>query len=275
MRPASLHRFTLHRSGLIPFALSGAVACGGDDDAGGETAPRDPPSLAIVALQPAGQDRWEPGTQACVALGNDPAGTIDVILSENGRIDNFTLRPPYGCEGDPQCGFVLLTLDPNDDPDPSSQDGGSTSQDGGSTSQDGGPSYQLGAAASVISVPFGTLGIKSGLHHLRVELRNELGNPVVVGDAGLPVMDEIRDLSLCDPFIPGARDAGADGAVSKEASTGGDASPPDASSTDAGPKAGAPEDATTSDVSSSRDATSDAAAPPGDASLASDAPTGG
>jgi hypothetical protein len=257
MRLASPHRFTVHRAGAISFALLGVVACGGDDEAA-PAPPRDPPVLRIVALQPAGGSLWLPGPgepQDCVERGKDPAGTIDVILSETGRIDNFTLRPLYGCDGDPQCGFVLLTIDPN---------------------QDGGPSHQVGAAATVLSVPFGKLGIQSGDHRLQVELRNDLGSPVVTGDAGKPVSAELN-VTLCDdPFVPGVRDAGSD-VRGSEGGTPADSSTLDASSSEASLDAGASADATQSDTGSTRDATSDtnAGATPGDASLATDAPTDG
>lgn len=124
---------------LLGLAALSFIACGDDDEAS-EVAPPGPVCASFLVLRPRGNeevflpDRCEtaqPGSELASAGAPaepapvPPAEELEVVigcdrqLGVDLRVDNWTFRPPYACGGTPQCGYVLLELDPADlDPAP-------------------------------------------------------------------------------------------------------------------------------------------------------------
>lgn len=218
-RPGFSHGRPVRALGCALVA-SLAVGCGGKKGTAKQTEPTGPPRLRIAELLPAGSPPWRPGDDRCLPLGRDSRRTTDVVLdtkgAQAGAIRNFTLRPPLGCAGTLQCGYVLLTV-------------GTPDRDGG------GPLLVSGAAATSISAPLDDLTTPPERLAFRVELRTELGFPVE-DEGGSVIFDQVVvDLCSSAPPLPdgGLADASADGgpgdaAVVDASDASRDRAPPDA-----------------------------------------------
>jgi hypothetical protein len=110
------------------------VACGDDDDAS-EAIPPGPVCASFVVLRPRGNEEvWLPDQCAIQAANEDmaeaeappepPPEDLKVVIGCDRKLgvdivaSNWTFRPPYACGGVPQCGYMLLELDPTLDPAP-------------------------------------------------------------------------------------------------------------------------------------------------------------
>jgi hypothetical protein len=204
-------------------------------DTAAAVAPAGPPVLKIESLRPAGAPATSPDDAAtCVALGRDADKTITVVVAADpdhqGTIKNWTLAPPFGCIGTPQCGYLLLTVDP-------------------------GPSALTVASTSIsIDVPMARLRVPSGDHTLVVELRNSDGTRAKdASEKPYEVTLGIRVAPRCSDALV---DAGQDGSRPSPRDSGlGDAAPvlaPDGAVRDGA----APLDGASQDVSRSTDASS-------------------
>ena len=115
--------------------------------------------------------------------------TITVVVAADpehqGTIKNWTLAPPFGCIGTPQCGYLLLTVDP-------------------------GPSALTVASTSIsIDVPMAHLKNPSGVHTLVIELRNSDGTRAK--DASEKPFQVTLNVRVADHCGDTLADAGPDG----------------------------------------------------------------
>jgi hypothetical protein len=243
-------------SGLGPSVLGCSTT-----DAATAVAPAGPPVLGIQAVHPAGGSETSPeDAKSCVALGVDANKTLTVVLVGDpahkgpppalalGTIKNWTLEPPFACIGTPQCGYVLVTVDP------------------------GQPSgFTVASVAVSIDIPLVRLRDPTGDHTLVVELRNSDGTraeddkgkpyqvtlPIHVSpscgetplDAGADGSRPTSDGGLRDAATLPARDGSSvqDGAAPVDARSPADARsplPPDAGAApvDSGPSDSGPRD---------------------------------
>ncbi|HEX7669909.1 MAG TPA: hypothetical protein VF395_10010, partial [Polyangiaceae bacterium] len=107
-------------SALGSLALSGLAlsvfGCSTTDSTA--VGPAGPPVLGIQSLYPAGGSETAPeDAKSCLSLGRDPNETLTVALVSDpalspGTIENWSLEPPFACIGTPQCGYVMVTVDP-------------------------------------------------------------------------------------------------------------------------------------------------------------------
>jgi hypothetical protein len=163
-----------------------AVACSSSTPA---TAPLGPPAIQIASLEPSGGPSWTPGSKQCVEVGRDPSETIGVKVT----LDNWTLRPPGGCAGSPQCGYVRLRVDPT-----------------GTTS-----AFEASAASVLVSAPMTAVVNPLGQHVFRVELFTDSGKQAL-DEHHAPLADQVSvrvgAAGQCSPS-DGGTDAPSDGAV--------------------------------------------------------------
>lgn len=164
------------------------------------------PAIHIAELAPTGGPSWKPGSKLCVELGRDPAETIGVKIA----LTNWTLRPPYGCSGTPQCGYVRLRIDPNA----------------------GSSAFQTIAAATLVSVPMTSVAHPIGQHTFRVDLLTDSGQQAV-GAHAAPLTDQVT----VETGAPGHCTAPSDGGFDAPAEAAPDApsdAPSDAADAGAG-----------------------------------------
>lgn len=209
----------------------GITACGGDDDSPVVLVLPDP-TLALVAIQPVGGPRWEPGGGTCVEIGHDPGQTIAVLVATN-----YKLRPPGACGSTSQCGSLLLRLDPSGDTE----------------------ALRIQSPSSTIEVPFESLAL--GTHTFRVELLGATGKNVIdkLDDSATYKQPLVTEVTLdvtavgdCNPSVTDAGDASTDAETDASTDAG-----------DAGAEAEAGDDAdidanTDAETDASEDASSDA-----------------
>ena len=125
----------------------------------------------------------------CVDLGQDPEKTLTVVVAQDaahaGQMLNWILEPPFSCIGTPQCGYLLVTVDP------------------------GAHALHVASASVSLDVPMARLESPEGNHTILVELRNSDGS-LFNGPAGkgAPVTLNVRMAARCSDA---ALDAGADG----------------------------------------------------------------
>jgi hypothetical protein len=222
--------------------------------------PSGPPTLRLDrdVLSSGGEGRNPDGGVSCRPSGDDPRETLVVRLETqaDGTLKNWTLQPPHGCDGTPQCGYVLLRVD------------GCLSGFTGPTECELDPArhLELIAVGGSISVPMKSLAPSTGRFRLEVQLRNSDGSVAASADGTPFPVDSL--LVEVEPSCFGGSDGGSDASAPK------DGGPPDASApdgaTDASPSdaspgadAVAPTDARAPEGGSSRDASpvGDAAAP--------------
>lgn len=222
-----LGRLSLFTAGAL--CVLSLAACS-ESSVASAKAPGSPPSFSIAALVPAGGTRWTPGSAACLARGQDPDGTVVVVLKMNDDDQGnptWTFAPPFACGQTPQCGFVVVTavaLDTAGNEIP-------------------GSAAEVPAVGTAISVPLGNVSRQSGSNRLRMDVALWNGTsvrPFTIGDAGASVRTEV---TLCAPATDAGADAGLDvvdgamppdGAPDSPVESGADA----ASDADANPSAG-------------------------------------
>lgn len=190
--------------GAGALCILSLAACSGSSASSTSSLP--PPSLSIANLLPAGGPQWTPGSTECLARGQDPDGTVVVVLKidTDEKIPNWTLAPPYGCGVTPQCGFVVVTATALDS----------------TGSPIGTPTVRVPAVATTIAVPLGRLARQTGSDRFRIVVALWDGTnlkPFTSGDTAMTVQ---TDVELCTPRI----DGGADAAPSAEGDGGRDAS---------------------------------------------------
>ncbi len=212
---------------LAALSALALYACGGDDDTSNR--PRPPPTLALASVTSAGGPTWTPSSaESCVEIGSDPAGTIVVNVVRQ----NFELRPPGACGGLRPCGTVVLLID------------------GDQVAE---------SATEAVGFGFGSSGLGTGQHLLRVELRDQDGLPVMDPDQKL-----IGDEATLEVRAPGGCGAGSDaGTDTGVEDSGGEDALSDAPPTEGGPDAtpdATPDAGTDAAPDASGDASSDAPA---------------
>jgi hypothetical protein len=218
--------------GAAAVALAMLAACSTSGSSASATLT--PPHLSIVGFRAAGSPESTPGSDACVAVGTDPDGTVVVVLKVNkdsGGLLSWTFESPSpaSCSGTPQCGFVALTICSAPVPgDPAPAD-----------CADNPTSREFISAGTTVSIPVASLPVPLGAHHLHVELRNSDGSAPASGSA-LKAFVTDANVDFCPS--PVATDAGtAPDATTTDAGAhldgGSDATPalPDASIGDASP----------------------------------------
>jgi hypothetical protein len=212
------HKFSFLRSSVGASSLLLGVflaACSSSSSNG--PPPATSGVLQIASLVPAGGPKVTPVNGVCVELGDDPGGTVAVVLATDSsgqllprRVSTapaWTLMPPHACDGTPYCGYVQLTVVSCD---PASQGAGCV------------PSREktFAVPSSTISVAMRALEVPVGPHVFRVELRNSDG-AIEKDPSGQPFEDAVTvDVERhCGAPIPDAgTDAGTkDAAVSDAA----------------------------------------------------------
>jgi hypothetical protein len=194
---------------LGSLLLSAFAACGDDeDDSGGET-PQGPPSIRITAFIGADNRQAERADENPIEVCDARFGVVVEILE-----GTWTLRPPGRCSDSAQCGYVAVTLDPEEGGEIATSSINLTTlldlsgepafeNQGGATGEGGGASTE----------PL----VSEGLHRVRVELRNDDGSAFLDAQ-GSPVADE-AEVELT--FVPCPSSSSGSGGEGGEPGVGG------------------------------------------------------
>jgi hypothetical protein len=181
---------TLTRS-LAPLAAWLLAACG-DSNNSKAVAPLDPPELVIARLSPAGgRPVTAPVDGVCVDLATDPDQSLGVIIGVtdpgSGRLLNWTLVPPYGCQGAPQCGYLRVTAE-----------------------TDSGEALVVDTSSTTATLPLVKLSSPLAPITIRVELRDDRGEPALdaTGDPFPPAQVSIVREPRCGGEPPPIPDSG-------------------------------------------------------------------
>ena len=186
------------------LAVLVGAGCGDDDKSKPVELP-DLPELTITGVQPVGGVLRSPG-EGCFELGRDADQTLYVMVGptaedQPGQLQGFTLRPPGSCGGTPQCGHVLLRVDP----------------------ASGSEALQVRAASVAIGVPMGGVDVPVGTHTIRVALVDDEG-AAILDDDERPIWTavtlELAAFGQCGASDPGG-DAGAAGLAGRAGAGGG------------------------------------------------------
>ena len=146
-------------------------SCGGDDEPTGSAGPAGPAAISITSPTPG----------EVITLGGLPRAGVAVRI----QLENWTLRPPGGCGGTEQCGYVVLTVDDGAVP-------------------------EVSAITTLLVIELDSLADPTGQRTFEVELRNDDGT-VFVGEDGLPVTASVQATVELGPTDGGLGDAQTDG----------------------------------------------------------------
>jgi hypothetical protein len=164
------------RSVACAFTAALSLFACSNDDSTAAAALTGPPVLTIDQLaSPGGPVVTSPQAGACVQLGKDPNKTLVITVGQTnsvGQLINWTMAPPFGCVGAPQCGYLRATV----------------------TDAAGTP-IAVDAVGTVITVPLAALADAPGTITIRVELLDDQGK-LATNSQGSPFAAATLDVQL-------------------------------------------------------------------------------
>ena len=101
-----------YRSGAALLLAAGLVAgaCGDDEEGPSSLPPPGPPEIQIVQIVASPGAVWTPNDPLPLNLDCERRIVVSVGPLTNGRLTNWTLRPPRACGGIANCGYVVASL---------------------------------------------------------------------------------------------------------------------------------------------------------------------